>query len=268
MTVLIEYPKQTKKKNKVFFEKKDQELTNLDWSQQGGWFDTDGTFTHTYAKEEQRWKKRADLKLKDRQPVELFSKTFETSLTDYLSKTITPEPYKKKYTITMHQAILREEKAEWFTKNVYPYLIKQEKKDYAAKLLGYRPESKDFADWTPEEVIHYLATAVEGDGHYGLDKRGKNTGIYVKLISRDVQYLSDVINLVDDKLGKLFSGISEKNTYTTKDGEEHLMYTANGYGSLNHNLDIFQSLVKDGLMTLDRKKQRVQEFLGQEWGAK
>jgi len=128
MTVLIEYPKQTKKKNKAFFEKKDKELTNLDWAKWGGWYDTDGTLTYTYAKDPQRWKKRADLKLKDRQPVELFSKTFETSLTDYLSKTITPEPYKKEYIITMHQAILREKKAEWFTKNVYPYLIKQEKK--------------------------------------------------------------------------------------------------------------------------------------------
>jgi len=255
VTVLIKYPSQTKERNKVFFEKKDQELTNLDWSQQGGWFDTDGTFTYNDAK------KRADLKLKDRQPVELFSKTFETSLTNYLSKTITPEPYKKEYIITMHQAILRGKKAEWFTKNVYPYLIKEEKKDYATKLLGYRPESKDFADWTPDEVTHYLATALEGDGYYGLEKRGKNTSIYVRLISKDVQYLSDVINLVDDKLGKLFSGISEKNTYTTKDGEEHHMYRANGYGSLNHNFDIFQSLVKEGVMTLDRKKQKVQEFL-------
>ena len=266
MTIIIKYPRQTKEGNKVFFEKKDRELTNEDWAKWGGWIATDGTLTYTYAKKPQRWIKRVDLKLKDRQPVELFSKTFETSLTDYLNKTITPEGVK--HEITMHQAVLREEKAEWFTKNVYPYLIKQEKKDYAAKLLGYRPESKDFADCTPEEVIHYLATAVEGDGHYGLDKRGKNTGIYVKLISRDVQYLSDVINLVDDKLGKLFSGISEKNTYTTKDGEEHHMYKANGYGSLNHNFDIFQSLVKDGVMTLDRKKQKVQEFVGRVWVAK
>jgi hypothetical protein len=266
MTIIIKYPRQTKEGNKVFFEKKDKELTNEDWAKWGGWIATDGTLTYTYAKKPQRWIKRVDLKLKDRQPVELFSKTFETSLTDYLNKTITPEGVKRE--ITMHQAVLREEKAEWFTKNVYPYLIKQEKKDYAAKLLGYRPESKDFADWTPDEVTHYLATALEGDGNYILDKRRKNTGIYVRLISRDVQYLSDVINLVDDKLGKLFSGISEKNTYTTKDGEEHHMYRANGYGSLNHNFDIFQSLVKDGVMTLDRKKQRVQEFLGQAWGAK
>ena len=259
MTVIIKYPYQTKEGNKVFFEKKDKELTNEDWAKWGGWIATDGTLTYTYAKKPQRWIKRVDLKLKDRQPVELFSKTFETSLTDYLNKTITPEGVKRE--ITMHQAVLREEKAEWFTKNVYPYLIKQEKKDYAAKLLGYRPESKDFADWTPDEVTHYLATALEGDGYYSLDKRRKNTSIQVRLISSDVQYLSDVINLVDDKLGKLFSGISEKNTYTTKDGEEHHMYRANGYGSLNHNFDIFQSLVKEGVMTLDRKKQKVQEFL-------
>ena len=45
MTVLIKYPRQTKEGNKVFFEKKDQELTNLDWAKWAGWSDTDGYFT-------------------------------------------------------------------------------------------------------------------------------------------------------------------------------------------------------------------------------
>ena len=42
MTILIKYPRETKESNKVFFEKKDQELTNLDWAKWSGWFDTDG----------------------------------------------------------------------------------------------------------------------------------------------------------------------------------------------------------------------------------
>ena len=58
----------------------------------------------------------------------------------------------------VYTARLKAEKAVWFTKNVYPYLIKQEKKDYAAKLLGYRPESKPFEEWTPEEIKHYYGT--------------------------------------------------------------------------------------------------------------
>ena len=50
MTMLIKYPKQTKERNKVFFEKKDQELTNLDWSKWGGWTDTDGYLTDIFNK--------------------------------------------------------------------------------------------------------------------------------------------------------------------------------------------------------------------------
>ena len=253
MTVIIKYPRQTKEGNKVFFEKKDKELTNEDWTKWGGWFDTDGTFVTLL-------QKAVSLKLKDKQPVELFSKTFETSLTNWIAKTTVPDG--TKYTTTIYQTVVREKKAEWFARNVYPYLIKQEKKDYAAKLLGYRPESKDFADWTPEEVIHYLATALEGDGHFTFDRRMKTLKVRVGLCSNDVQYLSDVNTLVNDKLGKFFSGIYETSVYKTKKGDHH-MYRAAAYGSLNHNFDIFQSLAKDGVMTLDRKKQKVQKFVNQ-----
>jgi len=253
MTVIIKYPVQTEKRNKVFFEKKDKELTNLDWAKWAGWFDTDGTFVALR-------QKVASLKLTDRQPVELFSKTFETSLTDWIAKTTAPGG--TKYTTTMYQTEVREKKAVWFAKNVYPYLIKEEKKDYAVKLLGYRPTSKDFADWTPDEVTYYLATALEGDGHFTLDKRMKTLKVRVGLSSNNVQYLCDVKTLVNDKLGELFSGVYESSVYKTKKGDHH-MYRAAAFGSLNHNFDIFQSLAKDGVMTLDRKKQKVQKFVNQ-----
>ena len=252
LSVLIKYPTQTKEGNKIFFEKKDQELTHLDWAKWAGWFDTDGTFVALR-------QKVASLKLTDRQPVELFANTFETSLTDYSSKSITPAG--TKYKITIHQALVREEKAIWFTKNVYPYLIKEEKKDYAVKLLGYRPTSKDFADWTPDEVTYYLATALEGDGSYFHNEKRKNY-IQVRLYSSDVQYLSDVRTLVNDKLGELFSGISEGPVHKTKRGDRHV-YRANGYASLTRNLDLMRNLIKNGTMTLDRKKQKVQDFLNQ-----
>ena len=105
MTILIKYPYQTKKRNKIFFEKKDQELTNLDWAKWAGWFDTDGSFTTFWQKKSGKarscWDKKARLNLNDRQPVELFSKIFETSLRYTKCKTITPlftpkkgEPYR------------------------------------------------------------------------------------------------------------------------------------------------------------------------------
>jgi hypothetical protein len=73
MTILIKYPKTNKETEKDFFNRKDKELTNLDWAKWGGWFDTDGYF---YSKGIHNI---IGLKLKDKEPVELFCKTFETS---------------------------------------------------------------------------------------------------------------------------------------------------------------------------------------------
>jgi hypothetical protein len=254
LTNLIKYPQQTKESNKVFFEKKDKELTDLDWAKWGGWWDTDGSFPSL--------RREAILRLKDRQPVELFSKTFETSLTKSITKTITPEPYRYKYIITMYNAALRGKKAVWFAKKVYPYLIKQEKKDYAVKLLGYRPESKDFADWTPQEVRNYLATALEGDGNFALFLGKKVRGIRARISSSDVQYLSNIKYLAETRLGLIFN-LSEVATYKTQEGikTKYILYMDSSSRKQN-NIDFFKSLVKDNVMTLDRKKQKVQEFLG------
>ena len=271
MTVLIKYPKQTEKRNKVFFEKKDQELTNLDWTKWAGWYDTDGCFTVFLERIKGRKSnlhKVVKLSLKDRQPVELFSKTFETSLTYSEWKTTTPEPYRYEYIAKEYVGRLCAEKAVWFTKKIYPYLIKQEKKDYAAKLLGYRPESKDFADWTPQEVRNYLATALEGDGGFKVERGKKLTSIRARIASSDVQYLSDIKYLAEKKLGIIFNLI-EVNTYKTQEGikTKYALYIS-GSSKKPKNIDFFKSLVKDSVMTLDRKKQRVQEFLGQAWVAK
>ena len=255
MTVLIKYPKQTKKTNKDFFKRKNQELTNLDWAKWAGWFDTDGWF-----RIEKNGGKRAPLYLKDRQPVELFSKTFETSLTSRKHKTITPEPYRYEYTTIEHMVSLAGEKAVWFTKNVFPYLIKEEKKDFAEKLLGYRPKSKDFTTWTANEIIHYLATVIEGDG--GVEVRGKkNSNITTVINSSDKQYLANIQLLSENKLG-ITSTLFARTIYKTQQGIK-TKYGVRISGSLRHsnNLGFFQSLVKDNVMTLDRKKQKVQQFV-------
>ena len=259
LSVLIKYPYLTKESSKVFFEKKDQELTNLDWAKWAGWFDTDGCFSKVLNRK--WWVKRVILSLKDRQPVELFSKTFETSLGHRTFKTITPEPYRKEYMANMYRVSLSGEKAVWFTKNIYPYLIKQEKKDYAVKLLGYRPESKDFTDWTPDEVLHYLATATEGDGSFQI-RYGKTTkNITADIKSSDVQYLSDLRNITENKLGVLYT-LSEKGTYETQNGIRTKYGLSVCCSRRNpNNLGFFQRLMEKGVMTLDRKKQKVLEYL-------
>jgi hypothetical protein len=264
MTVLIKYPVQTKERNKVFFKK--QKLINLDWAKWAGWFDTDGCFT-TFRNQRRNlsdyWIKNARLELKDRQPVELFSKMFETSLRCRTMKTITPEPYKYKYITNIHGAQLDGEKGQWFVKNIFPYLVKQEKKDYAATLLGYKPESKDFKDWTTDEVTYYLATAMEGDGNFHIRSGKKTKSIAIEIKSSDVQYLSDIKYLVEEKLGFVFQ-LHEGATYETKQGIK-TKYRLNMYCSRRNpdNLPFFQNLLEDNVMTLDRKKQKVKEFVGQ-----
>ena len=263
MTVLIKYPKHTKKSLQDFIKRKDQELTNLDWAKWGGWWDTDGSFSTNFNKWKASWQRESALSLRDRQPVELFSKTFETSLTLQKHKTITPEPYRYEYIENDLRGELRGEKAIWFTKNVYPFLIKQEKKDYAATLLGYRPESKDFTIWTNDEATHYLATVMEGDGCIRCASGKKTKHLTTIIRSSDVQYLVDIKYLVEDKLG-FMSYLSEGGTYKTRQGiktKYGLSINCSLTGEAKINLGFFQSLVKDGVMTLDRKKQKVQEFL-------
>ena len=263
VTVLISYPHQTKERNKVFFKKKDKELTNEDWSKEGGWFDTDGYFsTWIENKVTGALQLKVGLKLKDKQPVELFSKTFETALYYQTHKTVTPEPYRYEYIAKEYTAQLMGKKAVWFTKNVYPYLIKEEKKDYAAKLLGYRPESKDFADWTADEVIHYLATAIEGDGYVRCSLwKEKSKSLDIEISSSDVQYLSDIRYIADNKLG-VVSTLSERITYKTQEGikTKYGLYILCSRQRPN-NLGFCQSLVKDGVMTLDRKREKIQEYV-------
>ena len=251
MTVLIKYPRQTKSRNKIFFEKK--ELTNLDWCKWAGWCDTDINFERIYY--------RVVFRLRDRQPVELFSKIFETSLRYIEHETITPEPYRKEYICKEYAGALTGEKGKWFTENVYPFLLDQKKKNYAARLLGYRPESKNFSDWTPDELTRYLATALDGDGSFNL-YLGKNvTSIRAILCSSDIQYLSDIKYLAEKKLGIIFK-IAEATTYMTQKGERtsYQLYMDGGRKHPMHQ-GFFQGLVRDGVMTLDRKKQKVQRFV-------
>ena len=262
MTILIKYPRQTSQRNKEFFKRKDNELTNLDWAKWAGWFDTDGSFSSVYhTNHKARCNQEARMKLKDRYPVELFSKIFESSLCYREFKTITPEPYRKEYLAQIHEAILYGPRAVWFTKNVFPYLIKEEKKDYAAKLLGYRPESKDFEDWTPNEVTYYLGTAIDGDGSVQIQASTRSKTIRIDICSSDPQYLANIVAIGANKLN-LVSSFKKNAEYKTERGIVD-KYKLSIYGSRINlsNFTFFKSLLKYNVMTLDRKKKKIQEFV-------
>ena len=261
MTILITYPYQTKKGNKDFFKRKNKELTKLDWAKWSGWFATDGNFTV-----EKNNGYKCELELKDKQPLELFSKIFECSLTSRTKNTVTPKTQyspSKKYRLTTFRCKLSGEKAKWFTKNVYPYLLKEEKKDYAEKILGYQPLSKDVEMWTRNEITSYLGSAICGDGCATLDERSKNGSKYMEmaLFSNDPQYLSDVKYIVENKY-KIYIPLQAKHIYQTKEGEKTMYYLRFAGSQINsQNLPFFKRLIEDNVMTLDRKKHNVQKFI-------
>ena len=261
MTVIIKYPYPTKKITQEFFKRKDLELTNLDWAKWAGWFDTDGCFAKNPRKTELGYQLFVKLQLKDRQPTELFSDTFETSLVYQESNTVTPNG--AKYIAKMFKGTLSGPKATWFTENVSPYLIKEEKREYAGAVLEDTVRSKDFNTWTKDEVTHYLATVIEGDGSVRVREhiRGNNKSLSITIVSNDTQYLANLVSIAASKLN-VHSKFRKTKTYQTKRGTM-TMYALYILCSIKNrkNLDFLKSLLKYNVMTLDRKKERVQEFV-------
>ena len=259
MTVIIKYPCQSKKRSKEFFNRKDQELTNLDWAQWAGWFDTDGCFVKTPRKTKQGYQLFVKLQLRDRQPAELFSDTFETSLVYQESNSVTPNG--AKYISKIFKAGVSGPKATWFTENLSPYLIKEEKREYAGAVLEDTVRSKNFNTWTKDEVIHYLATVIEGDGSIQIKSSTNKKSINIAISSSDKQYLANLVSIAASKLN-IYSKFRKAKTYQTKRGIM-TMYVLHILCSKKNpvNIDFLRSLLKYKVMTLDRKKERIQEFV-------
>jgi hypothetical protein len=259
MTVIIKYPKQTKKTNKEFFKRKNRELTNLDWAKWAGWFDTDGCFTRQWNKKIKNYQIFADLRLSDRQSVELFSDMFETSLRYSEGDTTTPDGVH--HIAKTFRSCLSGPKATWFTENISPYLIKEEKREYAGALLEDTVRSKDFNTWTKDEVTHYLATVIEGDGSIQI-KNSKNTKHFkAAIVSSSPQYLANLVSIAASKLN-IKSRFTKIKTYQTKSGftDMYALYILCSRKDRT-NLDFLKNLLKYKVMTLDRKKEKVQEFV-------
>ena len=89
----------------------------------------------------------------------------------------------------------------------------------------------------------------------------KNSSIVTTIMSSDKQYLANIQSLSKNKLG-IASTLSVATTYKTQKGKK-TKYRVRIYSSLRNpnNLPFFQNLVKDNVMTLDRKKQKVQQFV-------
>lgn len=250
MAVIIKYPSQNKTKNKEFLKRKSKELISLDWAKWGGWFDTDGAFDS---------QGRVRLSLADREAVELFSKTFETSMVYMEGKTITPEPYRKEYISKTYESSLRGEIAKWFAKNIAKFILIKKEKIF--KLVG-EPFLVDDTEWTDEEFIRYIATAYDGDGCFGIHNQKNTKNLYrlvIKLNSSNIEYLAIIKSQIEKRFKTPLISITEGRSYETRLGTK-TKYCLSFYVSEDYDHDHpyinFLRVIKDH-MTLSRKKNKL-----------
>ena len=258
MAIIKKAVERRKQELEDFLNFKNLSTSNLEWCKWAGWMDTDGSIQINKSKKNKSWTgvKVVRLNLKDRQPVELLSNFFETALCYFEYRTVTPEPYRKEYIAKQHVTTLYNDKAVCMTKNIYPYLLKDAKKQYAINLLGYEPESKPLDEWTKEEFVSYFATVAEGDGYIQVRYNKKNNGkAIISIESSDAEYLSKLKYLLD-RLFNICGSLSEVRIYKTKDGIK-CKYRLTVY----HNREFYSLLTAPNIMTLDRKKNKLLEVL-------
>jgi len=254
MATLIKYPSQTKKRNEDFFKRKHNEEIN--WARWAGWWDTDGCFSLTSQN-----KKIADLKIKDREPVELFANIFETSLVYNEWKTKTPNG--KEYLAKIFKCVLREDKAVWFSKNIARFI--KTKRDNIFKLTGHF--QIDDTPLTDEEFISYLSTVIDGDGSIDLGYNPTSVVCIPTVYSSNCEYLAILKNEIESRFNVFVNGPYERSIYTTKSGEKvrykicFSVSSSKSYKKLNHTPIIYLIEKLYDNMTLTRKKNRIKQFL-------
>jgi hypothetical protein len=255
--------KKVKRKNKQeleqFINLKNLLTSNLEWCKWAGWMDTDGAIQVLKHKDKNKANQiRVSLGLRDKQPVELLSDFFETNLMYREFKTITPEPYRNEYIAKVYHTNIYGNKAFCITKNIYPYLLNDAKKQFAIKVLGYEPESKPLDDWTKQEFVSYFATVVEGDGGILLHQNKKSKRIRISIKSSTIEYLCNLKYLLE-KLFDLNTNLVEKQSYQTLNG----LKTKYDLYINTQDSEIYNLLVAPNIMTLDRKKNKILEFVNQ-----
>lgn len=251
MTVLIKYPRQNEESNKKFFERKEKELSNLDWAKWGGWFDSDGSFS--YSKRKQL---KCDLTLYDKSPVELFSKTFEVSLKIRTKS----NPYEKsvnKIPNVKFSATITSEKAVWFCKKIHPFIINKNNKLNKILNIFNINLSQNYNNMVTEEFVSWLTSFIEGDGSF--------THVAKKYpVMRITSNNNYLLNYIKDKCNKENLISFGKITLKQKAGRFKLSSKSNLFANRKNGY-IMSAGRKDNLvpfynkilpkMTLDRKKQ-------------
>lgn len=249
MTVLIKYPAQSSKRNEDWFKRMEEK--NINWAQWGGWFDSDGSFGKAYNKKQKYMEFKVELKLKDRDPVELFSKIFETSLRydEYNTKT----PNGGEYVAKVFRVQLISRRALWFANKIKKYIL--QKTDDLQRLLiesniTYKPYLEN---WNKEEWTSYITTLMEGDGSYS--DRTKSYRWFFSLHSSNLFFLKYIVKELKKHDILNFSDPCFSAEFTRKDGTKSNHYTLYSIGKMKENKKVLENLLP--YMTMDRKRQNV-----------
>ena len=254
MTILVKYEKQSKETNKILFEKLNN-LSNLEWARWGGWFDSDGSFAYN----KKYHKISCTLALSDKSPVELFSKTFEATLTvNYKQNNY--EKSVNKEVKARYRSLISGERALWFCQKIHPFVInKNNKLNELLKKFNINL-SNNYNNMNSSEFLSWLVSFVEGDGSFTIKKK---TNYPITQITSNNNHLLNYIrqrcldenivsfNKVHLKQKEGLFKLSSKSNLTA--------FRKNGY--------IMQAMKKENLlnfydkilpfMSLDRKKDKI-----------
>lgn len=254
MTILIKYPKQSLKRNKEWVKRMEEK--NINWAQWGGWFDSDGSFGKAYNKKNKAMEYAIEFKLKDRDPVELFSKIFETTLRYNEWNTKTPDG--KKHIAKVFRAQLKSERAFWFTNKIKKYIL--QKTEDMQRLLSESSTYKPYSEvWSKEEWTSYITTLIEGDGSYFDVSALANQYQYFSLNSNNIHFLQYIVKELKKNNVLDFSKPYFRKKYIRKDGTKGTMYILYSVGGREKNKKVLESLLP--YMTMDRKRQNVLKTL-------
>ena len=252
MTILIKYPNSSSKRNESWFKRMEEK--NINWAQWGGWFDSDGSFGKAYNKQEKYMEFKIELKLKDRDPVELFSTIFETSLryTEHNTKT----PNGTKYVAKYFRAQLTSKRALWFANKIKKYIL-QKTEDLQRLLIESNITYKPYLEnWNKEEWKSYITTLIEGDGSY--NDRNKSRQFF-SLNSSNLFFLQYIVKELKKHDILNFSNPLFTKEYTREDGTKSNHYKLYSIGKMKENKKVLESLLP--YMTMDRKRQNVLKTL-------
>ena len=254
MTIIVKYERQSKETNKILFEKLEK-LTNLDWAKWGGWFDSDGSFF--YSKKDKTI--HCCLSLSDKSPVELFSKTFEVSL----SATCKSNNYEKSVNKEIKErygAIITGERALWFCQKVHPFVINKNNKLNEILSKFNVNLSSNYNNMDSSEFLSWLISFIEGDGSFTTANKGKYP---IVQITSNNNYLLDYIR---NRCLRENVIVFNKTAVKQKAGEFKLSSKSNltafrktGYimraWSKQNLLQFYDKILP--FMSLDRKKDKI-----------